>query len=86
MKRIRKTNLFKKARFRCNRKVLINVCNYLFSSVLYFALHIYFRPGQECGKCDQILATKKKRWCFYHSLYIFITTSFVMFVTSILSI
>ena len=28
-------------------------CIYLFPSVLYFALHIYFTSAQECAKCDQ---------------------------------
>ena len=45
---------FKKARCRCNGKVIIT---YLSSSKC-FALHIYFRPGQECAKYDQFAANK----------------------------
>ena len=30
-----------------------------FPSVLYIALHIQFRPGQERAKCDQIAALNK---------------------------
>ena len=32
---------------------------YLFPSALYFASYIYFRPGQDCAKCDQIAGNKK---------------------------
>ena len=45
-----KNKSFKKVRCRCNGKVIIMYLS--FSSVLYFALYMQFRPGQECAKSD----------------------------------
>ena len=47
----REKKYFKKARCCCNGKVIISV---KFPSVLYFTLHIKFKPGQEYVKCHQI--------------------------------
>ena len=47
-------------------------CIYLFPSVLYFALQIKFRPGQECTKCDQTAALNKNAGNFI-TLSIFLT-------------
>ena len=44
------------------------------SKSLYFALRIYFRPGQECAKCSQIATNKNATnfitlsMLFYHCI------------------
>ena len=69
-----KTNLLKNARYLCNGKAIITYLS--FPNVLYFPLHIYFRPGQEYGKHDQITANKNAGAFVTLSLCVFITTSF----------
>ena len=52
---MKKKNFYeKKTICRCNGKLIL-MC-YQFSRVLYYALQNYFRPGQECASCDQIVA------------------------------
>ena len=75
---------FKEDKCCCNRKVVIEKKS--FPSVLYFALHLYFRRGQECPKCDQIAALTKNTGDFI-ALSVFLSSCyFKMFVTSIPSI
>ena len=68
-----KNKSFKKARCSCNGKIIIM---YLaIPKCSYFVLHIQFRPGQECAKCNQIAALNKNADDFI-TLCLFITVSF----------
>ena len=49
-----KIKSFEKTRRPCNGKVMFNV--FIHFQVIYILFYTEFRPGQECAKCDQIIA------------------------------
>ena len=70
---VTKNKSFKKARCRCNGKVIIMYLSIF--KFFIFAFHIQFRPGQECVKCNQIAALDINIGDFIN-LCLFITIQF----------